>query len=78
MYRCLQPHTSQIGWEPDVAASLWAKVLTSTTDVLPWEQPSSTNPYMAGDRVIWDGKVWESEIDGNVWMPGVYGWREVA
>jgi hypothetical protein len=33
---------------------------------------------MKGDKVLWDGKVWVSAIDNNVWMPGVYGWTEVV
>lgn len=77
VYRCLQAHTSQDSWTPTDAPSLWAKVLTSATDILPWEQPSSTNPYMSGDKVLWDGKTWMSDIDNNVWMPGVYGWSEI-
>lgn len=78
VYRCLQAHTSQDTWTPTDAPSLWAKVLTSATDILPWEQPSSTNPYMKDDKVLWDGKTWVSDIDNNVWMPGVYGWSEVT
>lgn len=76
VYRCLQAHASQDTWVPTDAPSLWAKVLTSATDVLPWEQPSSTNPYMKGDKVLWDGKTWISDVDNNVWMPGAYGWSE--
>lgn len=34
--------------------------------------------YAKGDRVTDNGKVWESTIDGNVWAPGVSGWREVT
>lgn len=78
VYRCLQAHTSQGVWTPTAAPSLWAKVLTSAGEVLPWEQPSSTNPYMKGDRVLWDGKTWESTEDYNVYMPGVFGWSEVV
>lgn len=78
VWRCLQAHQSQESWAPDVSPSLWAKVLTDAETVLPWEQPSSTNPYMKGDRVLWDGKVWESEVDNNVWMPGVYGWTMIG
>ena len=52
-YRCLTAHTSQETWSPDAAPSLWAKVLTSDTgEILPWEQPDSTNPYAKGDKVI--------------------------
>lgn len=43
-----------------------------------WEQPDSTNPYMAGDKVAHNGKTWGFAIDNNVWEPGVYGWSEVS
>ena len=81
LYACLQAHTSQAGWEPGVAPSLWAKVLIPDPDVIPdWEQPDSTNAYMKGDKVRFDGKVYECLIDNNVWSPAVYpaGWREVV
>ena len=38
-----------------------------------WEQPESTNPYMKGDKVKHNDKTWVSDIDNNVWEPGVYG-----
>lgn len=78
LYKCLQAHTSQEGWTPDDAPSLWAKVLIPDPEVIPeWEQPESTNPYMKGDKVKHNNKTWESNIDNNVWEPGVYGWDEV-
>lgn len=78
LYSVLQPHTSQDDWTPDKAVSLFAKVLIPDPGAIPeWEQPESTNPYAKGDVVAHNGKKWESEIDGNVWEPGVYGWREV-
>lgn len=77
LWRCVQAHTSQTGWEPDIAPSLWAKVLIPDETVVPeWEQPDSTNPYMKGDKVTHNGKTWTSDIDNNVWEPGVYGWTE--
>ena len=79
LWRCLQAHTSQTGWEPDIAPSLWAKVLIHDPEVIPeWEQPDSTNPYMAGDKVSHNGNTWVSDIDNNVWEPGVYGWTEAS
>lgn len=72
LYKCLQPHTSQATWTPDVAPSLWAKVINE--GIPEWEQPSSTNPYMKGDKVKHNGKTWISSTDNNVWEPGVYGW----
>lgn len=79
LYKCLTAHTSQDDWTPDAAPSLWAKVLIPDPDVIPaWEQPDSTNPYMAGDKVTHNGKMWVSGIDNNVWTPGEFGWTEVS
>ena len=79
LYRCLQAHTAQADWNPADAPSLWAKVLIPDPEVIPeWEQPESTNPYMKGDKVKHNSKTWISDIDGNVWEPGVYGWNEVT
>lgn len=79
LYKLLQNHTSQGGWTPISAPSLFAKVLTSEGEILDWEQPSSTNPYMKGDKVKFNGKIYESVIDNNVWSPEAYpqGWKEV-
>ena len=79
LWRCLQDHTSQDGWKPDSAQSLWAKVLIPDETVAPeWEQPDSTNPYSVGDKVTHNGKTWVSDVDNNVWEPGVYGWTEAS
>ena len=79
LWRCLQAHTAQAGWEPENAPSLWAKVLIPDETFIPeWEQPDSTNPYSAGDKVTHNRKTWVSDIDNNVWEPGVYGWSEVS
>lgn len=77
LYKVLQNHTSQEGWTPTSAPSLFAKVLTSEGEILDWEQPDSTNPYMKGDKVRYNGKVYESLIDNNVWSPDGYpaGWK---
>lgn len=78
LYKVLQAHTSQVGWEPDVAVSLFAEILIPDPSVIPeWVQPSSTNPYMKGDKVRHNGKVWVSDVDNNVWEPGVYGWEPI-
>ncbi len=79
LYRCLQAHTAINEWNPADAISLWAKVLIPDPDVIPdWVQPDSTNPYMIGDKVRHNGKVWVSIIDYNVFEPGVAGWDEVV
>lgn len=77
LHKVLQNHTSQEGWTPTSAPSLFAKVLTSEGEILDWEQPTAENAYMKGDRVKYNGKVYESLIDNNVWSPDGYpaGWK---
>lgn len=78
LYTVLQDHTAQADWTPDAAPSLFAKVLIPDSSVIPeWEQPDSTNPYKAGDKVMHNGSAWVSMVDNNVWEPGVYGWEVV-
>ena len=78
LYTVLQNHTSQTGWTPAAAPSLFAKVLIPDPTVIPdWEQPDSTNPYMTGDKVRYNGHVYQSLIDNNIWSPEAYpaGWQ---
>ena len=78
LYKVITEHTSQEGWTPDSATSLFAKVLIDPDGgVLEWEQPDSTNPYMTGDKVTFEGVTYISTVDNNVWQPGVYGWEIV-
>ena len=82
LYKVIQAHTSQAEWTPVAAPSLFAKVINETIDgsIPEFEQPDSTNPYMKGDRVIFNGKVYESLIDNNVYSPEAYpaGWKEIT
>lgn len=81
IFKVLQAHTSQDDWTPSRAPSLFAEVLTSEDgEPQEWVQPSSTNPYLTGDKVIYNGLVYESLIDNNVWAPDAYpeGWRLIS
>lgn len=79
LYKVLTGHTSQADWTPDVAVSLFAKVLIADENVISaWEQPDSTNTYKTGDKVSHNGKIWVSTVDNNSWEPGIYGWEEIT
>ena len=82
-YECIQPHTSQDGWEPPNAPALW-KLHEEGGDGIPvWSQPTgSQDAYMTGDRVHYptiEDPVYESTMDYNVHSPEAYpqGWRLV-
>lgn len=79
LYECLQPHTSQSDWTPDVTPALWTKK-TPAGVIAEWVQPTgSEDAYNTGDKVLFEGKTYESLIDANVWSPTDYpaGWEEV-
>lgn len=66
LYKCLQGHTSQADRNPKDDVSLWTKVLIPDPTVIPeWQQPESTNPYMKGDKVTYQGQTWQSTVDNT-------------
>lgn len=81
LYRCVQAHTSQAGWEPSETPALWTR--TTPEGVIPeWVQPTGAqDAYVVGDRVTHNGKTWISLVDANVWEPGAAGtealWAEM-
>lgn len=78
LYKCLQDHTSQADWTPDVAVSLWVRVDDPSVEWPEWKQPTGAqDAYNRGDKVSYMTRHWISTMDSNVWVPGVYGWDEV-
>lgn len=76
LYKCVQGHTTQSDWTPDITPALWAKV--SVEEWPQWVQPTGAHDaYNAGDKVTFEGQHYVSLIDGNVWSPTAYpaGWQ---
>ena len=67
LWRCIQAHTSQTGWEPENAASLWTEICESHAGTL--EDPIPYNGNMAlesGKYYMQDGKIYRCIRDtGN-------------
>ncbi|MCI9406112.1 MAG: hypothetical protein HFK04_04280 [Oscillospiraceae bacterium] len=79
LYKCLQSHTAQGDWTPEMAPSLWVRIDDPGEEWPVWRQPSgSAEAYPKGAKVRYEGRRWESEADQNVWVPGEYGWIEVV
>ena len=78
LYRCVQAHTSQTGWEPDKTQALWTEV-AKPGEIPVWRQPTGAqDAYNKGDKVHYpdaDGPVYVSIVDANTWAPDVYGWE---
>lgn len=79
LYKCVQAHTSQSDWTPDVTPALWAKAGDPAEEWPEWSQPiGAHDAYATGDKCSHNDKHWISDVDNNVWEPGVYGWTEQA
>ena len=67
LWRCLQAHTSQAGWEPENAVSLWTEICESHSGTL--EDPIPYNGNMAlesGKYYSQSGKIYRCTRDtGN-------------
>lgn len=80
LYRCCQAHKTQADWTPDKTPALWVRFHEVEEGPQPWVQPTGAHDaYNKGDRVLYNGKVYESLIDANVWSPSAYpqGWKEI-
>ena len=67
LWRCIQAHTSQAGWEPENAASLWTEICESHAGTLDDPIPYSGNMALeSGKYYMQDGKVYRCTRDtGN-------------
>lgn len=81
LYQVLQDHTSAAEWTPDTAVSLYKTIGMTETGYPVWVQPlGATDAYNTGDIVSYNGALYISTIDGNVWAPDAYpaGWKAYA
>ena len=73
VWRCVQGHRTQADWTPDLVPALWTKV--SLDEWPEWVQPiGASDAYEQGAKVAHNGSHWVSDVNANVWEPGVYGW----
>ena len=64
LWRCIQAHTSQTGWEPENAASLWTEICESHAGTLEDPIPYSGNMALeSGKYYMQDGKVYRCTRD---------------
>ena len=77
LYKCVQAHRSQAGWETENTPALWTQIGDPSEEYPEWSQPlGAHDAYELGAKVSHNGKKWVSDVASNVWEPGVYGWSE--
>jgi len=78
-YACIIGHVAQSDWTPDLTPTLWKEQQEETIEYQAWVQPAGAHDvYNIGDRVTFNGHLWESRINANVWSPAVYGWLDLG
>ena len=78
LYRVVQDHTSQEDWKPDSTPALYTAIGLNPQGYPTWSRPTGTHDaYNTGDIVDYNGTLYKSLIDGNVWSPEEYpaGWE---
>lgn len=79
LYRVVQDHTSQADWAPDATPALYTAIGLNESSYPVWSQPTGAHDaYNTGDIVDYNGTLYKSLIDGNVYSPDEYpaGWEE--
>ena len=78
LYKVIQAHTSQSDWPPDRTAALYTPIGLTESGYAIWSQPTGAHDaYNTGDVVSYNGTLYRSLIDGNVYSPDAYpaGWE---
>lgn len=81
LYKVAQGHTSQADWAPDATPALYTAIGLDDEGYPVWSQPTGAHDaYNTGDIVNYNGTLYKSLIDGNVYSPEVYpaGWEAVT
>lgn len=63
--------------KPSETPSMWTQIGNPLEEFPDWVQPlGAHDAYSKGAKVSHNGEKWTSDVDGNVWEPGVYGWTK--
>lgn len=80
LYKVVQAHTSQEDWTPDTTPSLYVPIGLTDDGYPVWSRPTGAHDaYNEGDVVDYNGTLYKSIINGNVYSPDEYpqGWEVV-
>lgn len=78
LYKVNQEHTSQAEWTPDATPALYTAIGLDEGGHPVWSAPTGAHDaYNTGDIVNYNGTLYESLVDGNVYSPDAYpdGWK---
>ncbi len=77
LYKVAQAHVAQADWMPDSTPALYTAIGLDESGYPVWSQPTGAHDaYNTGDIVNYNGTLYQSLVDGNVYSPDAYpaGW----
>lgn len=81
LYKVAQAHMAQADWKPDATPALYTAIGLDESGFPVWSQPTGAHDaYNTGDIVNYNGTLYKSLIEGNVYAPDSYpaGWEVYA
>lgn len=78
LYKVVQNHTSQEDWAPDTTPALYVAIGLNDDGYPIWSRPTGAHDaYENGEIVEFEGRLYKSLINGNVYSPTEYpaGWE---
>lgn len=78
LYKVVQNHTSQEDWTPDTTPALYVAIGLNDDGYPIWSRPTGAHDaYEIGEIVEFEGRLYKSLINGNVYSPTEYpnGWE---
>ena len=81
LYRVVQAHTSQEDWVPSSTPALYTPIGLDEEGYPIWSKPTGAHDaYNTGDIVDYNGTLYKSLIDGNIYSPEEYpaGWEMLS
>ena len=78
LFKVAQAHTSQADWTPDFTPTLYVAIGLDAEGYPVWSKPTGAHDaYNKGDIVDYNGTLYKSLMDGNVYSPEEYpaGWE---
>ena len=79
LYRSIHTVGPGQNTRPSTTPSMWTRIGNPGDEWPEWVQPlGAHDAYETGAQVTHNGRRWiNTHGNGNVWMPGVFGWTEV-
>jgi len=79
LFRSIHDVGSGQATRPSETPSMWTRIGNPGDEWPEWSQPlGAHDAYPLGAQVTHNGSRWTSDLDNNIWEPGVFAWTAVT